>query len=211
MRWNRFFEDLEHELDSGLEVQQASVDGEAERLRVSRLELRTRFLALSGSGVLLELAGGSLLIGRLVAGGADWIGLIREPGGAALVPLRSIHAIRIGREAMLASVGAGVGASADAGAGRDSAKPARTSLSERQTFGYVLRDLARRRIAVVLQQNDERALAGTIDRVGADHLDLALHDRGAPRREAEVSGYRIVPLAAVAWVKLDESSAMFAA
>ena len=207
MRWNRFFEDLEHELDSELEVQQASVDGEAERLRVSRLELRTRFLALSGSGVLLELAGGSLLIGRLVAVGADWIGLIREPGGAALVPLRSIHAIRIGREAMLASVGAGV----DAGAGRDSAKPARTSLSERQTFGYVLRDLARRRIAVVLQQNDERALAGTIDRVGADHLDLALHDRGAPRREAEVSGYRIVPLAAVAWVKLDESSAMFAA
>ena len=207
MRWNRFFEDLEHELDSELEVQQASVDGEAERLRVSRLELRTRFLALSGSGVLLELAGGSLLIGRLVAVGADWIGLIREPGGAALVPLRSIHAVRIGREAMLASVGAGVGASA----GKDSAKPARTSLSERQTFGYVLRDLARRRIAVVLQQNDERALAGTIDRVGADHLDLALHDRGAPRREAEVSGYRIVPLAAVAWVKLDESSAMFAA
>ena len=203
MRWNRFFEDLEHELDSELEVQQASVDGEAERLRVSRLELRTRFLALSGSGVMLELSGGSLLIGRLVAVGADWIGLIREPGGAALVPLRSIHAIRIGREAMLASV--------VAGAGRDSAKPARTSLSERQTFGYVLRDLARRRIAVVLQQNDERALAGTIDRVGADHLDLALHDRGAPRREAEVSGYRIVPLAAVAWVQLDESSAMFAA
>lgn len=203
MRWNRFFEDLEHELDSELEVQQASVDGEAERLRVSRLELRTRFLALSGSDVMLELSGGSLLIGRVVAVGADWIGLIREPGGAALVPLRSIHAIRIGREAMLASVGAG--------AGRDSAKPARTSLSERQTFGYVLRDLARRRIAVVLQQNDERALAGTIDRVGADHLDLALHDRGAPRREAEVSGYRIVPLAAVAWVQLDESSAMFAA
>ena len=207
MRWNRFFEDLEHELDSELEVQQASVDGEAERLRVSRLELRTRFLALSGSDVMLELSGGSLLIGRVVAVGADWIGLIREPGGAALVPLRSIHAVRIGREAMLASVGASVGASA----GKDSAKPARTSLSERQTFGYVLRDLARRRIAVVLQQNDERALAGTIDRVGADHLDLALHDRGAPRREAEVSGYRIVPLAAVAWVKLDESSAMFAA
>ena len=35
---------------------------------------------------------------------------------------------------------------------------------------------------------------GTIDRVARDHVDLALHEPGSPRREREVQGYRIVPL-----------------
>lgn len=199
MRWNRFFEDLEHQLDSEWEVQQAAVDGETERLRLSRLDLRTRLTALLGSDIAVELAGTSVLSGELTAVGADWIGLTREPGGAALVPLSSVQALRLGREAMLASIGVG----------DDHGDAPRThaSLAARQTFGFVLRDLARRRICVVLQRGDERALAGTIDRVGVDHLDLALHDRGVPRREGEVSGYRIVPLAAVTWVQLDRQAA----
>jgi hypothetical protein len=42
---------------------------------------------------------------------------------------------------------------------------------------------------------------GTIDRVARDHLDLALHEQGAPRREREVQGYRIVPFARVLLVE----------
>lgn len=202
MRWNRFFEDLEHQLDSEWEVQQASVDGEAERLRVSRVELRTRLTTLIGGEITVDLPGAHVLSGQLTAVGADWIGLARELGGASLVPLSSVQALRFSHEAMLGSLGVG--------GDRGDEPRKRTSLAERQSFGFVLRDLARRRIPVVLHRGDEHTLAGTIDRVGVDHLDLALHDRGAPRREAEVSGYRIVPLAAVAWVQLDRLSALLA-
>ena len=46
-----------------------------------------------------------------------------------------------------------------------------------------------------------RAVAGTIDRAGADHLDLALHDIDEPRRSATVRGYRLIPFTALSWVR----------
>jgi hypothetical protein len=46
-------------------------------------------------------------------------------------------------------------------------------------------------------------LAGTIDRAGADHLDLALHDAGSPRRARAVTGFRVVPFASVLSIGTD--------
>jgi hypothetical protein len=42
--------------------------------------------------------------------------------------------------------------------------------------------------------------------VGADHLDLALHDADAPRRAAAVSAFRILPFSAVAWVRVSATT-----
>ena len=42
---------------------------------------------------------------------------------------------------------------------------------------------------------------GTIDRVGRDHLDLAEHEPGVPRRDAAVTRIRIVPLTEVLLVR----------
>ncbi|MBN9169218.1 MAG: hypothetical protein J0J11_04735, partial [Microbacterium sp.] len=53
-----------------------------------------------------------------------------------------------------------------------------------------------------------RALSGTIDRALHDHLDIALHDPGAPRRSADVTGVRVVPFGAVAWVRLDAAAVL---
>ena len=79
-----------------------------------------------------------------------------------------------------------------------SARPAppRSPLADRLTFGFVLRDLVRRRAGVAVHLASGRLLTGTIDRAGADHLDLALHEPGAPRRSDAVAGYRLVPFAA---------------
>jgi hypothetical protein len=38
---------------------------------------------------------------------------------------------------------------------------------------------------------------GTIDRVGADHLDVAVHAPGSQRREAYIRAVEVIPLTAV--------------
>nr|MDQ2699570.1 hypothetical protein [Actinomycetota bacterium] len=48
MRWDRFFEDLEDQLSSEWEAERAALDTEAERLRLSRVTLRDRLVALAG-------------------------------------------------------------------------------------------------------------------------------------------------------------------
>lgn len=64
----------------------------------------------------------------------------------------------------------------------------------------VLRDLARQRIPVTVFVTSARA-HGTIDRVGADHLELACHEPGEARRAAAVRWIELVPLAQLLLVR----------
>src|SRR5690606_29746591 len=89
MRWDRFFEDLEDQLDSEWEAERAALDSEAERLRLSRVTLRERVAALCGEAageVSLEVTGSTALSGRIGAVGKDWVALERpaaeRPGAA---------------------------------------------------------------------------------------------------------------------------------
>ena len=75
-------------------------------------------------------------------------------------------------------------------------------LAERIGLPFVLRDLCRRRTPLRLTTIDGM-VHGTPDRVARDHVDLALHEPGSPRREREVQGYRIVPLARVLLIEFD--------
>jgi hypothetical protein len=79
----------------------------------------------------------------------------------------------------------------------DPAVPA-SELRERMTFGFVLRDLARRRVPVTIEDLDGCRRHGTIDRAGADHFDLAAHDAGSSRRAQDVLAYVVIAFAAVA-------------
>ena len=108
-----------------------------------------------------------------------------------IVPLWGVTEIAAPADALLASV-------RDANAG--------PALGQRMGFGFVLRDLVRRRIPVTLHLAGGRTLDGTIDRAGADHLDVALHEPGAPRRAENVTGYRIVPFTGVLAVRLASAS-----
>lgn len=61
----------------------------------------------------------------------------------------------------------------------------------------VARAWSRSRSTVRILRRGSVPLDGTIDAVGADHLDLAEHDPGVPRRSAEVRRMIAVPLAAI--------------
>ena len=189
VRWERFFEDLEDQLDSEWEAERAALDSEAERLRLSRIALRERMLTLIGGhdAVQLELADGASVTGSVMRVGADWLAVSETPGShGALVPLAALVTVRVDDQALLSSA-------RSAHAGPPSA--------QRMSFGFVLRELVRRRQEVSIRLRDGRVVTGTIDRAGADHLDLALHDLGVPRSAGHVTGFRLIPFTAIAAVR----------
>ncbi|MDZ8201618.1 hypothetical protein RZO50_08820 [Microbacterium sp. SSW1-59] len=191
MRWDRFFDDLEDQLASEWEAERAALDTEAERLRLSRVGLRVRLrsLAVQDARIALELADGIRLRATLGGVGADWVSAVPVDGvGAALIPIEAIVEVAAPQADLLRS-----------------AQPAEAEspLAARRTFGFAVRDLVRRRVRVAVHLVSGRMLHGTIDRAGADHLDLALHDVGAARRNREVSGYRLVPYRSIVRVQVD--------
>ena len=195
MRWDRFFDDLEDQLASEWEAERAALDTEAERLRLSRVALRERLELLvgrerTGTGPSFELSDGTVLPAEVSGVGADWIALETVHGrpGTAIVPLSAVTSIGMPHSDLLRT-----------------ARPAaaRSALADRLTLGFVLRDLVRRRTAVVVHLSGGRSLSGTIDRAGVDHFDLALHEPGSPRRADAVTGHRVVLFAAVSWIRVD--------
>ena len=196
VHWDRLFEDLEGQLASEWEAERAALDAESERLRISRLDLhsRLRVLCASEAGATIDLPGPLRIRVRLQSLGADWVAATGAPedgtsGGRAfrIIPLHAIRGIGVDHGALLGSL--------------EDAVDAAPTLRERMTLGFVLRDLARRRVAVRLTTVDGDDLHGTIDRAGSDHLDLALHDPGDARLAGAVRGFRMVPFAAVAAVQ----------
>ncbi|WP_460774871.1 hypothetical protein [Microbacterium sp. GXF7504] len=195
MRWERLFEDLQDQFASEWEAERAALDTEAERLRLARLPLRARLAvpAAASAAVRIDLPSGEDVAGTLDAVGEDWLGVGLDTGGAALIRAEAVLGVRMPEVDLLHSA-------------REVPAPPR-SLAERMPFAFVLRDLARRRDAVRVHRVDGSVLAGTIDRAGADHFDLAVHEPGTPRRAAHVTGFRMVPCAATAWVRVDERRA----
>ena len=70
MRWDRFFDDLEDQLASEWEAERAALDTEAERLRLSRVQLAERLTLLTSRDpaapavVSLDLADGATVRAR---------------------------------------------------------------------------------------------------------------------------------------------------
>jgi hypothetical protein len=188
VRWDSLFDDLEGQLEQELSAESDDLRVEAERLRVGRLALRDRILALGRPGIplRLRLTSGESVTVHAVAVGRDWLSG-EDPSGGILVPLAAVATLVV-----------------PAGAIRDSldppAEPER-GLTGRLSLPFVLRDLARRRVPVTVTLASA-TLPGTIDRVGRDHLDLAVHDREVPRRAAAVPTVEVIALAAVLTVRV---------
>lgn len=194
MEWEHLFDDLEGQLAADWESERAALDAESERLRISKLTLHDRLRAMSASEarLMLELAGGERWDAVLRVVGADWIG-VSAAGDPRLrlAPLSAIEAVGVDHGTLLGSL-------------RDDARDA--GLRGRMTLGFVLRDLARRRVPVTVGRSTGDPQHGTIDRAGADHLDLALHDPHEARRARAVRGFRSIPFARLSWVRVEDAS-----
>jgi len=180
MRWEGLFADLEGQLAA--ERRRERDDEVAERTRRERalVSLSARLTSAVGGPVALTLIGSRRVEGDLQDLGEDWL-LVLDAADRRelLVPTAAVTLLR--------SLGAG-------------SAPVR----ERRRFrlGYALRALSRDRATVsVTLLGGAAPLLGTIDTVGADHLDLAEHDAELPRRRENVRSVVTVPFAAIVAVE----------
>lgn len=184
MRWSELFADLEGQ---AIAWEQADIDAEvADRSRAEQatVAMSQRLSAAVGSMLTVRLAGVGEVGGRLEALGADWL-LLGGTGSAdvaeALVLVEAVLAVR------------DLGRRAEPGA-------ARSAVMARLGVGSPLRAIARDRVSVRCRLRDGSDLGGTLERVGADHLDLACHDPGTAARPSEVRARVTMPFSAVAMV-----------
>jgi hypothetical protein len=195
VRWDNLFDDLEGQLEYERDAEESALRAEEVRLRLGRLSLRGRLVSIAASDaagmVRLVLVSGDRLTVRPTAFGRDWVAADllagAPPGAQCVVPLAAIAGVLLQPQQVERSLAFEAESSA--------------RLSDRIGLAFVLRDLCRRRTSLEVQTPTDR-LFGTIDRVGRDHLDLAVHDSGSMRRAGEVHEVRIVPLAHIGLVKL---------
>jgi hypothetical protein len=199
MRWDSLFDDLESQLEQELTAEEVDLQAEEERLRLARLGIRDRLRSLhaaadaTGRMLQLSLADGTRVVVDPSTFGRDWLAgeLVEESGHRpqCVVALDAVDGVTLTRNQVIPSL--------DTSGSEESAG----SLSARLGLQFVLRDLCRRRQAVDLWLRSGR-MHGTIDRVGRDHIDLAVHEAGRPRRESEVGEYRVVRLSQLVLVRI---------
>ena len=181
MRWERLFADLEIELAAAEAAERDAEVSERTRGEVAKLRLVDRLRVVEDETLSVDLCGAGTWSGRVVDAGPDWVVLGGDPRGDVVAALGAVCAIT--------------------GLTRRSAIPGdEGEVAERFRLGAVLRGVARDRSTVRVLTRDGAAYPGTIDRVGADFLELAEHDIDRPRRHRDVRWMRVVPFAALAAV-----------
>lgn len=150
MRWEALFADMEAQLDAARTADLAAEVVELTRAERATVSVSDRFRAARGATLTVRTHGGEQVSGVLRDAATQWI-LLDAQGRSSLVPLGAVTAVR--------------------GLTRHSAGAAGV-VERRLTLGHALRALARDRVLVQIVTGGGE-LTGRVERVGADHLDLA--------------------------------------
>jgi hypothetical protein len=185
VRWRDLFDDLEAQLDAASAAELAGEVAERSRLEQGRVTAAERLALAGGAELAVTVPGHGGVRGVVVDAGADWLLLAETGGREVLVPLAAVLSV------------AGLPRATGVAPGPDGAGRVARSLDLRRA----LRGLARDRAGVQLGLCDGSALSGTLDRVGADHVELAEHLAGEARRPSAVRAVRLVPLSALSLVR----------
>jgi len=188
-RWEALFRDLEAQFEAAEAAELVAEVADRTRREIALVRLGDRLRAAVGADLTMSLSGGEVLRGTLVTAGPDWVllGAGAGPGGTpdardTVVVLAAVQSVT------------GLGA-------RFLPPQAEGRIAARLDVRHALRALARARVAVRVLLRDGAVVVGTLDRIGADHLDLAEHDPGEARRPGAVRRVRTVPLAALSAVR----------
>ena len=182
MRWDALFADLAAQGEALDRAELAAEVAERVRGEVGALGLIDRARAAVGADVRVLVRGGLGLAGRLAGAGPDWLLLDEGDGREALVPLAQLVSVR--------------------GLPRYSAVPGSAGfVASRLGVRQLLRAIARDRSAVRVHLVDGPVVDATIDRVGADFLEVATHLPGEQRRPSEVHDAVTLPLGAISAVR----------
>lgn len=174
MRWEAFFDDLEGQAQAR---ERAAWEAEVgDRVRAERLAVPLADRVRAARRPLgVRLLDGTATGGTVTDVGRDWF--LLDPGAAGvLVPMASVAGLT------------GLSHDVDPGDG---------VVGRRLGLASVLRGLAQRRVEVSLALAGGPPLHGTLDAVFADHVDLACHPAGEPRRRDAVRGTWSVRFAAL--------------
>jgi small nuclear ribonucleoprotein (snRNP)-like protein len=177
-RWAALFDDLEGEFEAARAMELDAEVRDRARREVARLALADRLTTAIGHPLTVRVHGAGTVRGTLTDAAPEWL-LLTEAAADSLVPAHAVLHL--------------------AGLSGLSEEPTRTV--KRLTLTYALRGLARRRTGVTVTLTDGSTLSGTLDRVGADFVELAEHAPGEPRRPKDVTTTRTVPLHALGLVR----------
>lgn len=188
MRWEHLFADLAARFDEIADEQMQAELADRRRAAVGAISIVQRCLGSVGQHVRVRTVVGSTLTGELVAVGPDWLLLDPAAPGQLLLPLEAMTAIE------------GLGGQTGVALSR---------VDERCDLRLALRGLARDRSSVLVTtvgsppgaEMGGSDLAGTIDRVGRDFIEVAQHPAWEARRADQVRGIALVPLATLVSVR----------
>ena len=182
MRWDELFDDLEAQFGEAETADLAAEVTDRSRRELSLLRLVDRLRPVIGQPLVLRIVGAGVIEGELRAVGPDWLLLAEVGGREALVAAPAV--LWIGGLAAQTAVPHGEG-----------------RVAARLDLAYALRGIVRDRSAVTLTLVDGATATGTLDRVGADFVEMAEHAPGEPRRHDAVRAVRAYPLTSLAVVR----------
>jgi len=182
MRWEELFADLDAQLSAAEAAELAAEVADRTRHEVGQLRLVDRLRPALGAPVSVRAIGVGAIRCRLLDVGTDWLLLQEQGRGDLLLPAGSLLSL------------AGVGGPAEVPGSEG-------EVIRRLDLRWVLKGLVRSRSGVQVVLTDSSVLSGTLDRVGADHVDLAEHAPGEARRPGAVRHVCLVQLSALAAVR----------
>lgn len=182
MRWDELFADLDAQADALDVAERAAEIGERTRIEMAAIGTLDRLRGAAGTQLRIQVVGGLAIAGLLRRCGADWLLVDEGAGREALIALAGVRSVT--------------------GLGRLSAVPGSGGpVLARLTLRSALRGIARDRSGVRLHLVDGQVLDATIDRVGADFVEVARHAVGEARRRSEVHEVVLVPFAVLVAVR----------
>ena len=195
MRWDQLFADMEARFDELQDAQAAAEQADRDRVAAGAVLMTQRLSGSLDQHVSIRLAGTQPVTGTLRSVGPDWLMVEEGYQRQSIIALDAVVAV----EGVRASTGS-----------------APEGLALRLDLRHALRAVARDRspVAVALAgtafasrgeagafSDGAGEIIGTIDRVGADFIEVAVHAAWEPRRAGSVRSVALLPIGAILLVR----------